>query len=212
MKFGILGVIVAAGVMLSLGGPARANLVANPGFDLDIPPSQTAPLDWTFTQAQSGTDFFVGSVGSYPGVFSTPNAANFGATGTFDDELSQALATTPGQTYTISFELAHSGGTESPNDFSVEFGGNTILSLDSASEFNYTKETFTVTATSSSTVLAFFGRENDAWYALDDVSVVSVVSATPLPATWTMLIAGFAGLGFFAYRGTKKNAAALAAA
>jgi hypothetical protein len=35
---------------------------------------------------------------------------------------------------------------------------------------------------------------------------------TPLPSTWTMLIAGFAGLGFFAYRGTKKDAAALAAA
>jgi hypothetical protein len=36
--------------------------------------------------------------------------------------------------------------------------------------------------------------------------------ATPLPSTWTMLIAGFVGLGFFAYRGTKKNAAALIAA
>ena len=37
------------------------------------------------------------------------------------------------------------------------------------------------------------------------------VTTTPLPSTWTMLIAGFAGLGFFAYRGTKKNAATLAA-
>jgi hypothetical protein len=35
--------------------------------------------------------------------------------------------------------------------------------------------------------------------------------ATPLPSTWTMLIAGFVGLGFFAYRGTKKNAAAIVA-
>jgi hypothetical protein len=34
---------------------------------------------------------------------------------------------------------------------------------------------------------------------------------TPLPSTWTMLIAGFVGLGFFAYRGTKKNFAAIAA-
>ena len=33
------------------------------------------------------------------------------------------------------------------------------------------------------------------------------LSATPLPSTWTMLIAGFVGLGFFAYRGTKKNSA-----
>lgn len=34
---------------------------------------------------------------------------------------------------------------------------------------------------------------------------------TPLPSTWSMLIAGFAGLGFFAYRGTKKSSAAIAA-
>jgi hypothetical protein len=37
-------------------------------------------------------------------------------------------------------------------------------------------------------------------------------AATPLPSTWTMLIAGFVGLGFFAYRGTKKNPTALVAA
>jgi hypothetical protein len=38
------------------------------------------------------------------------------------------------------------------------------------------------------------------------------VGSTPLPSTWTMLIAGFAGLGFFAYRGSKNNAAVFAAA
>jgi hypothetical protein len=37
-------------------------------------------------------------------------------------------------------------------------------------------------------------------------------SPTPLPSTWLMLLSGFVGLGFFAYRGTKKNAAAIAAA
>jgi HpiC1 cyclase len=42
----------------------------------------------------------------------------------------------------------------------------------------------------------------------DNVSL----TATPLPSTWTMLIAGFVGLGFFAYRATKKGSAAVAAA
>jgi len=41
---------------------------------------------------------------------------------------------------------------------------------------------------------------------------VSYIGVTPLPSTWTMLIAGFVGLGFFAYRGSKKNVAAIAAA
>jgi hypothetical protein len=37
-------------------------------------------------------------------------------------------------------------------------------------------------------------------------------AVTPLPSTWTMLIAGFIGLAFFAYRGTKKGSAAIVAA
>jgi hypothetical protein len=36
-------------------------------------------------------------------------------------------------------------------------------------------------------------------------------TATPLPPTWIMLIAGFVGLGFFAHRGSRKSATALAA-
>ena len=53
-------------------------------------------------------------------------------------------------------------------------------------------------------------------YGTDSLSAFDVlgssVAATPLPSTWLMLLSGFVGLGFLAYRGTKKNAAALAAA
>jgi hypothetical protein len=93
---------------------------------------------------------------------------------TYDDELSQVLATTVGQTYTLSFELAHTE-TDRENDFSVQFGGITVFSLVNAAAFGYTLETLTVTATSSSTTLAFFGREVPAWYDLDDVSVGPLV-------------------------------------
>jgi hypothetical protein len=41
---------------------------------------------------------------------------------------------------------------------------------------------------------------------------VAEVAQTPLPSTWTMLIAGFVGLGFFAYRGSKNRSAAIAVA
>jgi hypothetical protein len=43
-------------------------------------------------------------------------------------------------------------------------------------------------------------------------NIEAFAATTPLPATWTMLIAGFIGLGFFAHRGSKKSAAAIAAA
>jgi hypothetical protein len=56
---------------------------------------------------------------------------------TYEDELSQVLATTAGQTYTLSFELAHAE-TDDQNDFSVQFGGSTVFSLVNAAEFGYT--------------------------------------------------------------------------
>jgi len=47
----------------------------------------------------------------------------------------------------------------------------------------------------------------------DSTAFIDNVSITPLPATWTMLIAGFVGLlGFVAFGGKKRNAAALASA
>jgi hypothetical protein len=53
----------------------------------------------------------------------------------------------------------------------------------------------------------YYGAGNFEAYAGSEI-----ISAAPLPATWTMLIAGFIGLGFFAYRGSKKSAAVVAAA
>ena len=43
------------------------------------------------------------------------------------------------------------------------------------------------------------------------MEVSGSVSATPLPSTWLMLLTGFVGFGFLAYRGTKKGSAAFAA-
>jgi len=61
--------------------------------------------------------------------------------------------------------------------------------------------------TSNSVNLNF---ENQTWGG-NQVAVFDLqFGATPLPSTWTMLVAGFLGLGFLAYRGTKKGAAAIA--
>ncbi len=60
--------------------------------------------------------------------------------------------------------------------------------------------------------LTFPGGEGTANPTGLNVEFTSFVAQTPLPATWTMLIAGFLGLGLFAYRGSKKGAAAIVAA
>jgi hypothetical protein len=192
----------AFAALTGLAGPAGAtvNIVANPNFDLNTPPGGTAPLDWTLTPAASGSDFYVGT-GPVYGAFSLPNAANFGATGSLDDTLSQVLATVPGRMYTLSFELAHdSSNTE--NDFSAWFGGTEVFSLVNADSFPFSLFSFDVVATSSSTALAFDGREVPAWYGLDNVSVTSI----PEARTWTMMLVGFACLCFAGYRTSRKAA------
>ena len=92
----------------------------------------------------------------------------------------------------------------------VTWDGATIfseLNPGAANSNVYQTFQFAVVGTGSDT-LVFTTANDPSFTYLDDVSL----TATPLPPTWTMLIAGFVGLGFFAYRGTKKNGTACAAA
>jgi hypothetical protein len=41
----------------------------------------------------------------------------------------------------------------------------------------------------------------------NEAAGINAINATPLPSTWLMLLSGFVGLGFLAYRGTKKRTA-----
>jgi hypothetical protein len=174
---------------------AQANIVLNGSFDENTPPSGTAPLDWTFIMAASGSDFFVGP-GPFYGAFTPPNSANFGAVGSFDDTLQQVLTTVPGETYTITYELAHADS-DSENDFSASWNGTVIPGsvLVNASAFDYTLYSFTEVATSTTTTLAFAGREVPSWYDLDNVSVTGT-SAVPEPGYLAILPAGLVALLF----------------
>ena len=56
------------------------------------------------------------------------------------------------------------------------------------------------------------GEDYEVGATIDQVLARKIGAATPLPSTWFMLLSGFAGFGFLAYRGTKRGAAAIAAA
>jgi len=72
--------------------------------------------------------------------------------------------------------------------------------------------------TVTNTDVNIFSPGSDAPYILgqspgqSQVDLFGSLTATPLPSTWTMLVAGFAGLGLFAFRGMKKRSVAVAAA
>ena len=105
-------------------------------------------------------------------------AAAMGSVGS-DGTLSQSIATTPGQQYTLSFWLANEGG--GPNDFTATWNGQALLALTNSAAFGYTEYTYTVTATGSTTALQFSARQDPSHWDLDSISLTPVGSQPPPP-------------------------------
>ena len=76
----------------------------------------------------------------------------------------------------------------------------------------------TLAATGNSNSYAFFGATSDTAFSsftltadvsypgIDNFAFGNTVSAVPEPSTWAMMILGFAGIGFMAYRRKSKPA------
>jgi hypothetical protein len=126
------------------------------------------------------------------------------------DTLSQTVADTANQVYDLSFWLDVEDGGPTTS-LVVNWGATQVYSELNAGPFDIWQYfSFDVTGTGSDT-LGFIDANDPSLTFLDDVSLTAVTT-TPLPSTWTMLIAGFVGLGFFAYRSSKKNTAVMSAA
>jgi hypothetical protein len=142
--------------------------------------------------ALPGQFLFTGCIGS--GCVSTLNA------GAFYDV---SLATTPGQAYDVSFAVVSNGPPIS--EFTVFFNGSLVDDV-----LNPALTTFTISdlvATGTSTDLQIHGRQDPSFITFANLSVTTAVAAVPEPSTWAMMILGFCGLGFMAYR-KKQNGSA----
>ena len=173
---------LAAAMAFVLAFPAKADLVANGGFE-------TGDLTgWTF----SGNPGF-SSVVTSP-IHSGTYAYSNGAVGSLGF-ISQDLTTTPGESYTLDFWLTNPGGT--PSEFQVIWGGATILDLVNLGTFDWTEYSYTELATSSSTSLTFGFRQDPSFMQFDDVSV----QASRVPdSTFTASLLGLGLLGLAALR------------
>ncbi len=184
------------------GAPALviANLVANGGFETgDF-------TGWTLAgpdvPGQQDNLYGVEGADPYPLPAGTaPNSGNFQAF--FSDvpsnatTLSQALTTTPGNFYTVSFYLAQQlegPGTVS-NSVVVSLDGTTLASLTAVPVQGYTQYSFTTAVADPSSTLSFTFGNQVGEFIIDDVSVTPA-APVPEPATWAQFGAGLLALGW----------------
>ena len=158
---------------------SAGNLVLNGGFETgDF-------TGWTLTGNTSDTT--VDKILPHTGSF----AASLGPSPT-DGLLSQALPTSPGQIYFLSYWLQNEGGI--PNDFSASWNGTTIPGsqiVNNDPGFEYTLFVFRgLAASSGTTTITFAFEHTPAFWHLDDV----LVGVVPEPATFAAGLPLLAGL------------------
>lgn len=104
------------------------------------------------------------------------------------DTLSQTVATTVGQAYTLSFWYWQDPGT--PNGLDVTWNGTSVFSqVDTDTAVAYAYVSATVVGTGSDTLM-FTAYNDPAFTYVDDIAL-----AAPEPGTWALMLAGFGGLG-----------------
>jgi choice-of-anchor C domain-containing protein len=193
---------------------AKADLVVNGSFEDPIIGTgyinQTSPTNfpgWTITT--NNVDIVNPVLQWGPGAVAADriqvlDLVGYGSTG----GIAQVVRTKIGTVYDLRFAYSNNpGGSPTPtSDALVQLSGGASLSTDvthggaTTSNLNWYYYSYDFTATGTSTTLSF--TENDhpgccnGGVLLDAVSI----SAVPEPATWAMMVLGFFGIGFMAYR------------
>ncbi len=126
--------------------------------------------------------------------------------------VTQTIATHPGATYSLTFDLGSDPTYGVQDGVSVSAGsvsGTVFNSTNDGTQHNlWRSESLSFTATGSSTVISLIGDSGDNYIGLDNVSVVQTSAGTPEPSTWAMMLAGFAGLGYAGLRRARSGAIA----
>jgi len=172
---------LTAVLTLSVAYPAKANLITNPGFE-------TGNFTGWSVSGLAGVDGTVGGL--------SPHSGNFQALlGSNNVSISQSVATTPGQSYTIDFFAASTSPTNAPITLTVNFGG-TVFSHIFTANTGYTEFMFNATVPSSAASLNFTTSLPVVF--LDDVSVTPTGVGVPDGGTTVSLLGcalvGLAGL------------------
>jgi hypothetical protein len=212
--------LAACAVAAALATPAHAatNLLTNGSFE-DASAGNTAPgATQTFTQYVGTTNMdgwlVVGDSVAWIGGAQFGLSASDGgkfldltdyAVGAPYGGVQQSFVSTPGQSYTLTFDLGSSAqwgptsaltamvavvaGTASQTFSSTNVTGNNV----------WQSYSLTFTALNPTTTITLQGAAGDYYIGLDNVSVVAT-APVPEPGTWALLAAGLAAVGSVAAR------------
>ena len=141
---------------------------------------------WSLFGPYHATDNSYVDDGTYTGLspYDGTYFAALGATNSLN-YLAQTLPTRAGQPYMLSFWLqsADLGYGTTPNEFLVKWNNTTLVDDLNLGMFDWTSMQHVVQGAGASTVLEFGFRNDNSYFALDDVSVVPI----PLPVFQSIL-------------------------
>ncbi len=205
-------ILFSLSLLLALCGTARAastNLVTNGSFEQGT--LGIGSFDgWTTNLGDVNT--FVDSSGqtglNYGQASDGIWAAYFGSTSdTGGSSISQTLATTANQMYTLTFDLANdNGGLPASNSFVASIDNLPLFSVMNFADQGFVQEQFSFIATGSATTLQFAGFNDQSYEELDNV-VVS--SAVPEPSSIALLLTGVLMFGWAALSARHRSAAGI---
>jgi PEP-CTERM motif len=217
MQLNAIKSLLSALVISASMATANAATILNGNFEGAVTPTPgggNVPVGWTANTAYGATDF--NQVLAGQGINGASPALSIGN----DDNqfpqpatLSQTFSDTAKTVYTVDFFWRVSGAGD-PNAFlTLAVGGSFVTIPEPASLVGgstpFVEDSFTFTGTGSDT-LSISAQTNPGDFFVDNISLSTVTSAVPEPSTWAMMILGFFGLGFMAYR--RKSGMALNAA
>jgi hypothetical protein len=191
MKFRMLA--VAAAMAVSAGAHAA---VFSDNFDADAQGTDSTPTNWYLGADTNdvdiiGTGFFdvIPGNGNYVDLDGSNGKSPAGV-------LATDIAVILGGVYTATFQLGGNHRDGTTDSVTVMFGGTTLVLPVSPTDA-FTTYSISTTATSGSLTLSFADdRSGNIGALLDNVSV----SAVPEPGSLSLMLAGFAALGFAARR------------